>query len=95
METSKRHVGEMSMCVFAVSGAYRPFPGKAASRRGCLLGRKGKVRRLREGLESGVLSVLKRKKSILSVSGRREQVKREFRFNTQGSSQSRLEKHQD
>lgn len=44
LETSKRHVGEMSMCVFAVSGAYRPFPGKAASRRGCLLGRKGKVK---------------------------------------------------
>lgn len=44
LETSKRHVGETSMCVFAVSGAYRPFPGKAASRRGCLLGRKGKVR---------------------------------------------------
>lgn len=48
LEASKRHVGEMSMCMFGVSGAYRPFPGKAASRRGCLLVRKEKVRRLRE-----------------------------------------------
>lgn len=78
MEASKRHVGEMSMCMFGVSGAYRPFPGKAASRRGCLLGRKGKARRLREGLESGVLYILKGKESILSVSGRREQIRREY-----------------
>lgn len=37
------------------------------------------MRRLREDLESGVLSLLKRrKKSILSVSGRREQVRRDL-----------------
>lgn len=40
---------------------------------------KGKsVRSLRKGLESGGLSLLERKKSILSVLGRREQVGREF-----------------
>lgn len=37
------------------------------------------MRRLTEGLESGILSLLeRRKKSILNVSGRREQVAREF-----------------
>lgn len=52
---------------------------------------------LREGLESGGLSLLeRRKKSILSVSGRREQVRREFSDSTpKGSSQIRLEKSQD
>lgn len=41
---------------------------------------KGKsVRRLREDLESGVWSLFKRrKKSVLSVSGERQQVQREF-----------------
>lgn len=43
LEASERHVGERSVCMFGVAGAYRPFPGKAASRRGCPLGRKGKV----------------------------------------------------
>lgn len=37
------------------------------------------MRRLRKDLESGVVSLLKRrKKSILSVSGRREQVRRDL-----------------
>lgn len=43
LEASKRHVGVRSVCMFGVAGAYRPFPGKVASRRGCLLSRKGKV----------------------------------------------------
>lgn len=41
------------------------------------------MRRLREGLESGVLSLLeRRRKSTLSVSGRRQQVGREFSDST-------------
>lgn len=43
LEVSKRHVSEMSVWTFGVAGAYRPFTGKEASRRGCLLGRKEMV----------------------------------------------------
>lgn len=43
LEASESHVGVRSVCMFGVAGAYRPFPGKVASRTGCLLGRKGKV----------------------------------------------------
>lgn len=64
-----------------VSGTDRPFSGKVASRRGCL-DRKGKVcEKAERGF--GVLSLLKRrKKLILSVSGRREQVGRELNDST-------------
>lgn len=54
----------------------RPFPGKAASGRGCLLGREGSVRRLREGLESGVLSLLK-KEAVDSECSRKKRAGKE------------------
>lgn len=38
-EASERHVGEKSVCMFGVAGAYCPSLGKAAPRRGCLLER--------------------------------------------------------
>lgn len=41
LEVSERHVSEMGECVFGVAGASLPW--EVASRRGCLLGRKGKV----------------------------------------------------
>lgn len=43
LEVSERYVGERSVCMFGVVGVYRFFFGKVVFRRGCFLGRKGKV----------------------------------------------------
>lgn len=55
---------------------YRPFPGKVASGRGCFLGRERSVRRLSEGLESGVLSLLK-KEAVDSECSRKNRAGKE------------------
>lgn len=61
-----------------------PLPQEGGFQKRRSARQKGKsMRRLREGLESGVLSLLeRRRKSILSVSGRRQQVGREFSDST-------------
>lgn len=72
MEASERHVGVRSVCMFGVAGAYRPFPGKVASRRGCLLGRKGKCEKAERGFGVWSLVFIQKKEVVSSERFRRK-----------------------